>query len=218
MRTALSLALLAVAVLGAHAIASAASLPTASLRVTTATLAATVPVSTCTLAPFADTYADQLNLLTNYGGAATLDVRSFKTLALVPENKRSFVRFDLAGCAIPAGARVTSADLNVYLGTAPGTARTYDVHRITETWTEGGLTWFAPPSASGTATASFTTAAGARTAAVTADVTLFLAGTAANYGWLLKDRAEDGSTDQQGSVNSREAPSQKPSLAVSYYP
>lgn len=211
---------LVLAALGANAIAFAASLPTASEKVTTASVAATVAPTTCTLAASADTYADQslLNSGTNYGTATTLDVRSFQTMSLVWEDRRAFVRFDVASCGIPAGARVKTASLDLYLGTAPSASRTYDVHRIQSTWTELGLTWSAQPTSVATATSSFdSTAAGARSASVTGDVSAFVTGTA-NHGWVIKDRDEDSATSYQGSFNAREAASQRPALVIGYYP
>lgn len=212
---------LVLAALGANAIAFAASLPTASQKMTTASVAATIAPTTCTLAASADTYADQslLNAGTNYGAATTLDVRSFQTLSLVWENKRAFVRFDLASCAIPAGARVKTASLDLYLGTAPSASRTYNVHRVQSDWTETGLTWSAQPTWVATATGNFdSTVVGTRSAPVTGDVSLFVAGTATNYGWLVKDSAEDSFTSYQGSLNAKEAASQRPALVIGYYP
>ena len=214
------LGLLMLAATGVNAIAFATSLPTSSQTVTTVSVAATVPVSTCTLGSTADTYADQslLQSGTNFGTATTVRVRSAQTLALVPENRRAFVRFDVASCGIPAGARVKTASLDLYLGTAPAASRTYDVHRIESSWVETGLTWSAQPSWTATPTGSFTAGAvGTRSTDVASDVSSFVSGTT-NYGWVIKDATENSATSYEGSFNAREAASQRPSLAIGYYP
>ena len=214
------LGLLILVAAGANAIAFATSLPTSSQTVTTASVAATVPVSTCTLGSTADTYADQslLNSGANFGTATTLRVRSSQTLALVSENKRAFVRFDVASCGIPAGARVKTASLDLYLGTVPAASRTYDVHRVESPWAETGLTWSAQPNWAATPTGSFTAAAvGTRTTDVRSDVSSFVSGTA-NYGWVIKDGTENSATSYEGGFNPREAATQRPSLGIGYYP
>lgn len=214
------LGLLFLAAAGANAVAVAASLPTASQKVTTASVAATIAPTTCALTAAADTYADESLLTsgTNYGSTTTLDVRSFRTAGLISENRRAFVRFDVESCAIPAGARIKTASLDLHLAIAPAAGRTYDVHRVDSAWTEPALTWSAQPSWSATATGSFSAdALGARSTNVTSDVSSFLTGTA-NNGWVIKDRSENSATSQQGSFNSDEAPSQRPALVIGYYP
>ncbi|HXH88185.1 MAG TPA: DNRLRE domain-containing protein [Gaiellaceae bacterium] len=211
---------LVLAAAGANAIAFAASLPTVSEKVTTASVAATIAPATCALAASADTYADQnlLNKDANFGTATILNVGSLQTVALTSENKRAFVRFNVASCGIPAGARVKTASLDLYLGTAPAASRIYDVHRIVGDWTETGLTWTAQPGRAATATGSFTAAVvGSRSTDVKSDVSSFVSGTP-NYGWVVKDRNEDSSTSYQGGLNAREAASQRPALVIGYYP
>ncbi len=201
---------------GAHVIGHATTLPTAQARLTTATVAATVPISTCTLTASADTFADSaaLSTGTNFGGATTLQVRSDAL-----GNKRAFVAFDVAGCAIPSIARVLTGGLSLYLATAPTASRTYDVHRVSAGWTQSGLTWSNQPTTAASATASIATGTSGGvtfTSDVLADVSAFVAGSATNNGWRIKDRTESSLVAREGQFSSREG-STPPALTVTYY-
>jgi hypothetical protein len=205
------------AVVGATVVAHATTLPLTQARLTTHTVAATVPVSSCSLTSSADTYANSafLSTGTNFGTATTLQVRSD-----VLGNKRTFVVFDLASCAIPAVARVLTSSLSLYLATAPTASRTYDLHRVSAGWTELGLTWSNQPATAASATASVTTGTtGGVTlpASVLADVSAFVAGTATNNGWQIKDRTEGGLSAREAQFSSREGAT-PPSLVIGYYP
>jgi hypothetical protein len=220
MRTPLSTIVLCVlaATLGAGVVARAAPLTTSPAQLTARTVVGAVPITTCTLAPNADTYADGGAPLTVQGTATTLHVRS--QLAL---NKRTYVRFDVASCSIPAVARLKTGSFKLVLTTAPASSRTYDVHRVTAAWTEAALTSSAQPATAGTATASATTgtATGVTlTTDVMADVSAFVTGTATNQGWRVKDRTEDALSSVESQFGSREnaTASQHPSLVVTYYP
>lgn len=215
-----------VAVLAAG-VAFAAALPITSQPLTIFTSADTVPVTACTLtAAAADTYADEGSVLTNFGTATTLHVRSGATqivLATIPDNKRSFVRFDLASCSIPASARVASAQLELFLSTAPSSSRTYEAHRVSQSWNETNLNWNNQPTVAASATASAATGTTANVTIawdVRADVQTFVAGTATNNGWRLKDLTEGANPAIEGRFNSREhaTASQRPKLAITYYP
>jgi hypothetical protein len=207
-----------VAALAVTSVAVAASLTTTSAKLTASTVAATVPLSTCSLTPAADTYADQLSLLSNFGTATTLNVRS-----LVLNNRRSFLRFDVAGCSIPTAARVTSAQLTLYLQSAPSSSRTYDLYRVTASWIETSLNWSNQPATVAGTSASFatgTTSGATLTSSVLTDVTAFVAGSATNNGWMVRDRTESAVGSVEGQFASREnaVPAQQPTLAISYYP
>ena len=199
-------------------VAYATTLPTTPTRLTSGTVAAVVPVSTCSLTSSADTYANGalLSTGTNFGGATTLQVRS-DTLG----NKRTFVAFDLASCAIPGLARVLTSSLSLYLATTPTSSRTYELHRVTAGWTQSGLTWSNQPATTGTATASFGTGStGGVTLSmnVLTDVSAFVAGGATNNGWRIKDQTEgDLLAAGEGRFSSREG-STPPALVVTYYP
>lgn len=207
----------------ASAVGFAAALAIASKDLTVYTSASTVPVSTCTVsAPAADTYADQalLNAGANFGAATTLHVRSES----LGNNKRSFLRFDLSPCSIPATARVVTARTKLFLATAPSASRTYELHRVTESWGEATLTWNNQPTVATLATASVATGTAENVMLeldVLADVRDFVAGTAANNGWRFADQLEGALlAAYEGRFSSREhgTASQRPSLVLTYYP
>ena len=206
------------AALGPTLIAVAAPLPTTPTRLLARTIVATVPVSTCTLASEADTYADGGAPLSALGTATTLHVRS-----QVLFNKRTYVRFNIASCSIPSNARLKTSDFKLVVTTAPGSSRTYDVHRVTAAWTEAALTSLAQPAAAATATASFATGTSAGvtlTSDVLTDVGAFVTGSATNNGWRVKDRTEDAVTAIETQFGSRENATfaERPSLVITYYP
>jgi hypothetical protein len=203
------------AALGAGVVAWAAPLTTSAAPLMARTVVGPVPITTCTLAPNADTYSDGG---TAQGTATTLHVRS--QLAL---NKRTYVQFDVASCSIPAVARLKTGSFNLVITTASGSSRTYDVHRVTAAWTEAGLTVLAQPATVGTATASVvtgTTGGVTLAADILADVSAYVTGTATNYGWRMKDRTEDGLSSVETRFGSREnaTAALRPALVVTYYP
>jgi hypothetical protein len=200
--------------LGVAAVAGAATLTTTPAPLLARTVAATVPVSTCTLAPSADTYSD----VTAAGTATTLRVRSLAIL-----NYRTYVRFDVASCSIPAVARLKTGGFELVLTTAPASSRIYDVHRVTAAWTEAGLTSVAQPATIATATASVatgTTAGVTLTMDVSSDVSSYVTGAATNNGWRVKDRTEDALASVETQFGSREnsTAAHRPSLVITYYP
>jgi hypothetical protein len=222
-------ALLLVAALSAvlaSGVGFAAGLSITPQALTIFTSADTVPVATCTPAAAADTYAHEDSSGTNFGTATTLQVRSGVRRVLLltfPDNKRSFVRFDLASCSIPSSARVVSAQLNLFLPTAPSSSRTYQAHRVTQAWTETTLDWDNQPTVAVSATASAATGTTGNVTIgwdVRADIQTFVAGTATNSGWRVKDLTEAADPALEGRFDSREhaTPSQRPSLVVTYYP
>lgn len=89
-----------------------------------------------------DAYIDADNADSNYGSETDLYVESY-----VYEQRRTLIQFDLS--SIPAGAEVTSATLKLYYATysssvvegeSPG-GRIYWAYRVTQPWTENGITW-----------------------------------------------------------------------------
>ncbi|HZC28263.1 MAG TPA: DNRLRE domain-containing protein, partial [Gaiellaceae bacterium] len=212
----------AAAVLGTG-VAFAASLGVSSGDLTTYTVATTVPISSCTVTASGDTYADQstLNAGGNFGTNTTMLVESSQALGL-GTNKRSFVKFDLSSCSIPASAQIVSSTLNLYLSTAPTAARTYDAYRVTASWAETSLTWNNQPSVAASATSSIGTGTTSGTTLswnVASDVQSFVSGSATNNGWLIRDSSESSSTTRRGTFATRETgtASQRPSLAITYY-
>lgn len=219
-RTAVVLAVSAGA-LGAVVVASAASLGVVPSRLTWYDAVSSIAATTCTLtAPVADAYVDGGLLLmsSNFGSSPDLRVQS-STLG----NRRSFVRFDLSSCAIPATARVTGATVSLYLSQAPGSSRTYEIRLVTAAWTETTVTFANQPAAAGTATstASTGTTSGATLSwPATSDAQAFIAGTATNNGWRVADSTEGALVPIDSTLGAREraTASERPELVVTYYP
>jgi hypothetical protein len=199
---------------------------------------ALTPVRTCTVTAtpsttsvVADTSVRQGTPAGNFGTINSMNVASGSSA-----NRRVYVRFDLAGCspAIPVTATVRVATLRLYASSLPAVCRTVDVFRVTAAWTETGVTWNTQPfgttvnnPASGSRTDSFDVgspgacenqAAGyVNGAVVTADVAAFVSGTT-NYGWMLRDDAENSGTTRTITFSTKETATlaQAPQLVVTY--
>jgi hypothetical protein len=197
-------------------IGAAAALGLSPRSLTVFSAPATVPLSTCTPTAVADAYVDGALLAagSNFGTAATLSVRSD-----VLGNRRSLVRFDLTACPDFSNARVTSATMHL-VATSAAAGRTYDVHRVTASWSETAVTWNNQPAVAGSATAGTTTAAGQMSWDVAADVSSFAAGSATNFGWRIGDRSEGAAVAATSTFASREdgTPVNRPRLVIEYYP
>lgn len=205
-RRALILSLLAAAV-GGSTLAFASSLNgVTAASLTDYSAASTVPISSCSSNPTQDTWIDAAHTNTQHTTSATLDVTNGA--------KPSWTLVQFSPCA-PANAAVVSASMQLYLGTAPGSARTYGVFPITGSWAETA-TWRTQPTISGTQSASATTGASGSTTSwsVTADTQGFVNG-GANNGWAIEDNGAGASTT--GTYDSREG-TNPPSLALTYYP
>ena len=197
-------------------VAAAAGLALSPARLTVHSAAVTVPTSTCALRAEADTYADETLLLSNFGTATNLAVR-----AQLLGNRRSYLRFDLSACGLASSAEVKSAALTLYLSAAPTASRTYNVYRLTATWTETALNWSNAPASAPAATASAATGTASgvtRSWDVGADVSTFVAGTATNHGWLLRDATEGGLSAVGATFGSDErvSASERPLLTITY--
>lgn len=211
---------------------AAASLSMASAALTpyrTCLLSAT-PATTTVVA---DAEVRQGSPTTNFG-TSTTDVVTSSGAA----NRRVYVRFDLASCVptIPAGATVRLATLRLYLSALPAVCRTLDIFRATAAWTETGLTWnnqpFGttlnnPPTASrtdsydaGTPVGCENRVAGAYSvgAVVTADVAAFVAGSATNNGWMIRDDVEASGTARTVTASAKNLGTlaQVPQLVITY--
>lgn len=170
----------------------------------------------CSINPDADTYVDEASASSNFGTASSLSVTS-----LLAGNERGLVHFDLSTCSIPSGAEILSGRLRMYLSSAPDLDRLHGAHRVTASWTETGVSWNDQPSFAGTASATVGTGAVDGVTLewdVTADVADFVAGTATNHGWLVKDTLEGDAVGMTGTYSSREhgTTGERPVLAVTY--
>ena len=210
----------------------ASSVPVSGGRLTSyrsCTLSAT-PSSTTSVT---DATVKQATPTTAAGTASTIVVSSSTNA-----NQRIYVRFDLTRCspAIPATATVSLATLRLFATTLAAACRTIDVFRVPTTWTEATLTWNNEPfgtainnPAAGSRTDSFNvgTPAGCENltanayisgAIVTADVAAYVAGSATNAGWMLRDDVEGSSTARSTTFVSKEAAvvNRAPQLIVSW--
>ena len=169
----------------------------------------------------------------NFGTQTTNDVASSSGA-----NRRLYVRFDLTQCspAIASSAVIRLATLRMYATALPAVCRTVDVFRVAATWTEAGITWNNQPfgtainnPASGSATDTYGagTAAGCENTAtlsyipgavVTSDVAAYVAGSATNFGLMLRDDVEGSATarTQTYAAKNLGTASQAPQLVITY--
>jgi hypothetical protein len=211
---------------------SAASLPISSAALTpyrTCVLTAT-PTTTSVVA---DTEVRQATPTSNFGTTTVVTITSSGSA-----NRRAYLRFDLTKCtpAIPATAIVRLATLRLYATALPAACRTLDIFAATAAWTETGVTWSSqPPGASvnnpptssrsgsfdaGTPVGCQNRTAGAYVvgATVTADMARFVAGSATNFGWLIRDDTEGSATARTVTFSSKDLGTfaQVPQLIVTY--
>ena len=164
--------------------------------------------------PSNDAFINQDSTATNYGSQTYL-----KLVDAEDSERHCLLNFDISG--IPSSATNVTAKLYLYFyGDMQlwGENLDQDVFRITESWTEGAVTWTNQPAIAGART-SMTTLIddqpGWYSWDVGADVIAFLAETYTNYGWLIKPNVLSGNLDQNA-YSKETAQSQKPYLEVSY--
>jgi hypothetical protein len=225
-------AAVAIMAAGGLVLASAASLSIGSQALT--------PYQTCTLTAatttttvVADSEVRQGTPTTNYGTQTTLNVTSSGTA-----NRRVYIRFDLTACnpAIPSTATIRLATLRLYMTAVPAACRTLDVFRATASWVESTITWnnqpFGttlnnPPTGSRTDSFNVGTPAGCQNQASpaytvgnepTADVAAWVAGTATNYGWMIRDDTEGSATARTVTFSAKNLGTlaQEPQLVITY--
>jgi hypothetical protein len=203
---------------------------------------ALTPIQTCTLTATpssstveTDAYVNQNAPTTNTGGANFVDAQS--SSAAGGSNRRPYLRFDLTKCpkAIPSTATVKVSTLRLYVTAVPAVCRTEDIFRVTAAWVEGTITWnnqpFGtsinnPPTGNRTDAITVGAAPCQNTGTnvyvngwtVTADVQAFVAGTASNFGWMIRDDVESSATARNARFTSRDANvlAQAPQLVITY--
>lgn len=210
----------------------AAGLSLASQRLTpyrTCTITATPSATTVVV----DASVRQASPTSNFGTATTNNVATASAA-----NRRLYVRFDLAVCSptIPTTATVRLATLRLYVSALPASCRTVDIFRVASAWTEAGLTWNNQPfgttinnpaGSSATDTYGAGTPAGCENLSTgayvvganpTSDVAAFVAGTATNNGWMLRDDVEGSATTytQTYSAKNLGTVGQAPQLVITY--
>lgn len=134
----------------------------------------------------------QGNLGWNRGSKKVLVVQSSISGA-----SRALVKFDLS--SIPAGAIIHSAVLYAYTAKVPPISRVYEVHRISNGWSETTTRWNNQPFV------ALNTSAMARTPTspswmswiVTKDVQIWLNTFQKNHGWMIRDQDENSSISYQ---------------------
>jgi len=212
--------------------ASAASLSLSS-QALTPYRACTITATPATTTALFDTTVRQGSAASNFGTLTSTNVSSGSAI-----NQRAYLRFDLTTCspAIPTTVVVRLATLRIYLTAVPAACRTIDVFAATASWTETGITWnnqpFGtainnPPTASRSGSFTVGTPAGCQNQAtgvylvggtVTSDVAAFVAGSATNFGWMLRDDTEGAATTRTVTFSSKELATvgQAPQLVVTY--
>jgi hypothetical protein len=181
----------------------------------------------------ADTTARQGSPATTGGALTALTVST-----AAAANQRIYLRFDLAQChpLIPTTATIRLATIRLFSTALPAACRTVDLFRSSAAWTEAALTWNNQPfgttlnnPATGSRTDSFNvgTPAGCENltnnayttgATVTADVAAYVAGTATNFGWMLRDDVEGSATVRTWTAASKDLGTlaRAPQLIVSW--
>ena len=135
----------------------------------------------------ADSYINEGSPNTNYGNDSLVHVD--------PVNgafERVLVRFDVT--SIPVGSTVESATLTMCMQNILSLAvgRTHELHRMSGSWSEAGVTWNNAPSFSGVEdTISVPLAIGCVDFDVSSDVEQWVSGSGqSNDGWLIMDESE----------------------------
>jgi hypothetical protein len=189
--------LLGAAALGL-AVASAGSLSVSPQRLT-AFRSCVLTGSPSTTTAVADAWVDETVPLVQPAQGTVLNVRA-TSLA----RRRTFIRFDLTRCnpALSTSAAVNSAQVRLYVATAPVADATNAMHRVTgpcleglsTCWGPATITWSNQPTVASGATATATVCSTCVNQYlawdVTADVAAFVAGSSPNYGWQVRDVAE----------------------------
>lgn len=104
--------------------------------------ASKVWADTTNLNPTDDSYVKSNAATSIFGTEGVLTVKSHLPGGPSPtaQNWRALLRFDLSG--IPAGSTINKASLVLYMETAPGSTRNYELHYgSNDSWTEGAVTW-----------------------------------------------------------------------------
>ena len=209
----------------------------ASLNLTSESLTSyrtcTLSAATTTTTSVIDANVRQATATTNFGTTTTMLISSASAA-----NQRIYVKFDLAACspAIPSTATVRLATMRLYATVLPAVCRTTDVFRVTATWAEATITWNNQPfgttlnnPATGSRSNAFDTGtpAGCQNltanayvvgADVTTDVAAFVAGTATNFGWMLRDDVESSVTARSTTYSTKNLGTigQVPQLVITY--
>lgn len=169
-------------------------------------------VTTTLQPPSKDAYVDQQNPTTNFGSATSLFIDG-KTPGASAKLIRTFIAFDLSSA--PSGSIINSAKLQLFIYNAPAVTVPLETHRITDSWTEAGITWDNQPVNTSLATTENSTGTTNNiflSFDITTDVQAFVDGTATNNGWRIADKNEGttGGGDRLTKFCSKEATTSDP--------
>ncbi|GEM_PF-3192221 len=137
------------------------------------------------------------------------------------DHKDAVLQADLS--TVPANATILDAELILEAITGPTTSRSYAAHQVTAPWAESSVTWstingnyVAAATDTQAIPASFT---GLKAWDVTTDVAAFVAATATNNGWVIRDTASADTPPYESQWASSEYlinPDQQPRLVIQY--
>jgi len=106
---------------------------------------------------------------------------------------------------------VASAILKLYCTDTSASGRTYQIHKITSSWTESGITWNNQPSVGSSVNASAPSAASVWWNRTVTDISSL----GSTIGFRIKDLGENSSFGVQATFNTRES-DRDPILEVTY--
>jgi hypothetical protein len=123
----------------------------------------------------------------------------------------------------------------MYVSALPTACRTLDLFRVTATWTESAVTWnnqpFGttlnnPPTANRSGSFDVGTPGGCQNrvagfitgGVVTTDVAAWVAGSASNFGWMVRDDVESSGTARTSTFSAKDlgTAAQAPELVITY--
>ena len=171
-----------------------------------------------------DTYIDSSATTSNFGTATSLNIAGKNSGA---NPVRALIQFDLT--SLP-NAGLKQATINLFVSSINKAGFIYEAHALTSLWTETGATW-----ANRLATTAWTTAGGVYNATaissltlnnttdvgiyhgwdVTADAQSWYGGTQ-NFGHLFLQNQTHGNDATGININSREAATNQPQLALTF--
>jgi hypothetical protein len=163
--------------------------------------------TTVTVQANADAWINQGSPSENKGSDSILKVMSKSG----DNNLRAFVLFSLPQA--PDGCVVQSATLRLYAASS-SSGRTLQAWQLAGSWTENGVNWDTQPVTTGSA-ATTTSGSGWREWSVAALVQNMY-DLNANYGFMIRDAAEDQDAEQQ--FHSREKGESIPELVITFGP
>jgi hypothetical protein len=132
---------------------------------------------------------------------------------------RGLIQFDLS--TIPVSSVITNATITFYVPNSfDGVARTVNIHRITNTWTENTVTWNTQPTFDATIAGTILVTTTGQTP-ITTDLSTLFSGwvnsSYTNYGLLMKMNDEStANTYKQFSSSDHATVGNRPSLSVTY--